>query len=66
MTLYGRFCEACGLSVGSTRIPARKPVREAVELQRVCGTCGVPAKSEDSERCINCGGRIVTLGGDLD
>lgn len=66
MTTYGRFCEACGLSVGSTRSGVRKPVREDVELQRVCGTCGVPAPSEDSERCINCGGKIVTLGGEID
>ena len=66
MTQYGRFCEACGLSVGSTRTASRKPVHEAVELHRVCGTCGVPAKSEDSERCINCGGKFVTLGGEID
>ena len=67
MTQYGRFCEACGLSVGTVRsgAPRRRPA-EQIELKRVCGSCGVPAASEDTERCINCGSRIVTLGEEID
>jgi uncharacterized membrane protein YvbJ len=66
VTSNGRFCEQCGMSVGTTRNPQKVRLDKNVELKRVCGSCGVPAASEDTERCTNCGSKIVTLGGELD
>jgi len=66
VTIYGRFCEACGLSVGTTRSGPRQHREPPAELKRACVSCGVPAASEDTERCINCGSKIVTIGGEID
>ena len=66
VTTYGRFCEQCGLSVGTTRNPMTKRRDKPEELKRMCGSCGVPAASEDTERCVNCGSKIVTVGGEID
>jgi len=66
VTTYGRFCEACGLSVGTTRSGPRRQREQPEEAKRMCGSCGVPAASEETERCINCGSQIVTLAGEID